>query len=637
MSTAAKTGVAPGEGTARSWAPAALACMGIVFGDIGTSPLYALSVAAKAASPAGQVSPAAVLGVVSLIFWSLIVVISIKYAILIMRADNHGEGGILALLALVSPRRAKESRRGAVMVLIGLVGATLLYGDGTITPAISVLSAIEGLKVYAPHMGHAVVPLTVAILAVLFFIQRNGTSWIGGVFGPIMLIWFVAAGLLGVVGIFRSPSVLAALSPLPAIAYLWHAGPVALAVIGGAFLAVTGGEAFYADMGHFGPLPIRVAWFGVALPALTLNYFGQGGLLLANPGAIDNPFYQLAPHWAHYPLVVLATVATVIASQAIISGAFSLTRQAINLGFLPRMNVIHTEGREIGQIYIPFVNWTLAAGTLVAVLGFGSSAALAGAYGIAVSLLMAITTLMATFVALHWKHNPFVVYAVNGSLLAIDLMFFASTSTKVFEGGWFPLLIAFVIASLMLTWRKGEALMDKFRLEIRERSSQFIEHLTRDPPLRIPGTAVVLGRMSKGVPLALSHNVKCNHVLHENVLLVAVSTTETPRASDEERIVVAPIAEGVTRVELRFGFMEQPDVPQGLALAMARGNIPAFDPAKAIYFTGHETIIPSGRRPGLSRWREALFAFMHHNAQRPGAYFKIPGAQILEIGVEFEI
>ena len=637
MSVAAKIGAAPGEGRGRAWAPAALACMGIVFGDIGTSPLYALSVAAKAASPTGQVSPAAVLGVVSLIFWSLIVVISIKYALLIMRADNHGEGGILALLALVSPRRAKHSRRGAVMVLIGLVGATLLYGDGTITPAISVLSAIEGVKVYAPHLEHAVVPLTVAILALLFLIQRNGTSWIGGVFGPVMLIWFVAAGVLGVAGIARTPAVLAALSPLPAIAYLWHAGPLALVVIGGAFLAVTGGEAFYADMGHFGPLPIRIAWFAVALPALTLNYFGQGGLLLADPSAIDNPFYQLGPQWAHYPLIVLATVATVIASQAIISGAFSLTQQAINLGFLPRMNVIHTEGREIGQIYIPFVNWTLAAGTLVAVLAFQSSGALAGAYGIAVSLLMAITTLMATFVALHWKHSPLIVYAVNGGLLAIDLLFFASTSTKLLEGGWFPLLIAFVIAFLMLTWRKGEALMDKVRLELRERSSDFIEHLERDPPTRIPGTAIVLGRMAKGVPLALSHNVKCNHVLHENVLLVAVLTTETPRVSADDRIVAAPIAKGVTRVELRFGFMEQLNVPEALALAAARGKIPAFDPATAIYYTGHETIIPSGRRAGLSRWREALFAFMHHNAQRPGAYFKIPGAQIMEIGIEFEI
>ena len=637
MSATAKIGAVTREGTGRPWAPAALACMGIVFGDIGTSPLYALSVAAKAASPAGQVSPDAVLGVVSLIFWSLIIVISLKYAILIMRADNHGEGGILALLALVSPRRAKNSRRRAAMVLIGLIGATLLYGDGTITPAISVLSAIEGVKVYAPQMGHAVVPLTVAILAALFFIQRNGTSWIGGIFGPVMLIWFVVAGVLGVVGIARTPAVLTALSPLPAVTYLWHAGPLALVVIGGAFLAVTGGEAFYADMGHFGPLPIRIAWFGVALPALTLNYFGQGGLLLADPSVIDSPFYQLAPQWAHYPLVVLATVATVIASQSIISGAYSLTQQAINLGFLPRMNVIHTEGREIGQIYIPFVNWALAAGTLAAVLGFGSSDALAGAYGIAVSLLMGITTLMATFVALHWKHNPLIVYPANGSLLALDLLFFASTATKFLDGGWFPLLIALVIAFLMLTWRKGEAVMDAVRLEVRERSSEFIEHLKRDPPLRIPGTAIVLGRMAKGVPLALSHNVKCNHVLHENVLLVAVTTTETPRVSEDDRVVVAPIAEGITRIDLRFGFMEQPNVPEGLVLAAARGKIPTFDPAKAIYYTGHETIIPSGRRPGMVRWREALFALMHHNAQRPGAYFKIPGAQIMEIGIEFEI
>jgi KUP system potassium uptake protein len=424
---------------------------------------------------------------------------------------------------------------------------------------------------------------------------------------------------------------------VPAVTYLWHAGPLALAVVGGAFLAVTGGEAFYADMGHFGPLPIRIAWFGVALPALTLNYFGQGGLLLAEPGAIDSPFYELAPPWSHIPLVVLATVATVIASQSIISGAYSMTQQAINLGFLPRMKIVHTAGSEIGQIYVPFVNWMLAAGTLAAVLGFRSSDALAGAFGIAVSLLMVITTLMATFVALHWKHNRWIVYTVNGSLLALDLFFFASTSTKLIDGGWFPLLIAFVIAFLMLTWRKGEEIMDAVRLEIRERASDFVERLRRDPPLRIPGTAVVLGRMTKGVPLALSHNVKCNHILHENVLLVAVSTTETPRVSEEDRVVVAPIAEGVTRVGLRFGFMEQPNIPEGLEVAVARGQIGKFDPAKVIYFTGHETIIPTGRRKGMVRWREALFAFMHHNAQRPGAYFKIPNAQIMEIGIEFEI
>jgi KUP system potassium uptake protein len=611
--------------------------MGVVFGDIGTSPLYTLNVAAKAASPAGPVSPEAVLGIVSLIFWSLIIVISIKYAILIMRADNHGEGGILALLALVSPRRAKQSRWRAIVVVIGLVGATLLYGDGCITPAISVLSAVEGLKLYAPQMEHAVVPLTVAILAALFLIQRNGTSWIGGIFGPVMLIWFIVAGVLGVVGIVRAPAVLAAMSPLPAVTFLWHAGPLAFVIIGGAFLAVTGGEAFYADMGHFGPLPIRIAWFGIALPALTLNYFGQGGLLLADPSATDSPFYELAPQWAHYPLVVLATVATVIASQSIISGAYSMTQQAISLGFLPRMKVVHTAGLEIGQIYVPFVNWALCAATLVAVLGFGSSDALAGAFGIAVSLLMAITTLMATSVALHWKHNPLVVYSVNGGFLALDLLFFASTSTKLFDGGWFPLLIAFVIAFLMLTWRKGEEVMDAVRLEIRERAANFIESLKQNPPFRIPGTAVVLGRMTKGVPLALSRNVRCNHVLHERVLLVAVTSTETPRVSDEDRVAVWLISDVISRVELRFGFMEQPNVPEGLELAMRRGQIAKYDLSKVTYYTGHETIIPSGRRSGLSRWREALFAFMHHNAQRPGAYFRIPSFQIMEIGVEFEI
>ncbi len=628
------------EKTARTLGPAALACMGVVFGDIGTSPLYTLNVAVKSASPSGQVTPEAVLGIVSLIFWSLIVVISVKYAILIMRADNHGEGGILALLALVSPRRARRNKWRAAMVVIGLIGATLLYGDGTITPAISVLSAIEGLKIYTPQMGRFVVPLTVVILVALFLIQRRGTSFIGGLFGPVMLIWFIVAAILGAVGIVREPAVLAALSPLPAFSYFLHAGPIALVVIGGAFLAVTGGEAFYADMGHFGPIPIRIAWFGVALPALTLNYFGQGGLLLAEPNSaevIDSPFYALAPQWSHYPLVLLATVATVIASQSIISGAYSMTQQAISLGFLPRMKVVHTEGREIGQIYVPFVNWLLAAGTLTAVIGFGSSDALAGAFGIAVSLLMVITTLLATFVALHWKHNPLIVYSVNGSLLALDLLFFASTATKLFDGGWFPLLIAFVISFLMLTWRKGEDLMDAVRLEIRQRSQEFIEGLRRNPPIRLPGAAIVLGRMAKGVPLALSHNVNCNHVLHERVLLVAANIAETPRMPDDERVVVRPLAEGLTRVEIRFGFMEEPNIPEALAVAMARGQIEPFDLNRVTYYTGHETIIPSGRRPGLPRWREAIFAFMHHNAQRPGAFFKIPGSQIMEIGIEFEI
>jgi len=579
--------------------------MGIVFGDIGTSPLYTLQVAVKAASPAGAISPEAVLGIVSLIFWSLIVVISIKYAGLIMRANNHGEGGILALLALISPQNAKRGGWRAIMVVVGLIGATLLYGDGTITPAISVLSAVEGIKLYAPQLGRFIVPLTLIILVALFLIQRKGTSWIGRLFGPVMLLWFIVIGVLGIVGIAKAPAILAALSPIPAITYLWHLGPLSLVVIGGAFLAVTGGEAFYADMGHFGPLPIRLAWFAVALPALTLNYFGQGALLLTQPGAIENSFYQLAPEWAHYGLVALATV--------------------------------HTAGHEMGQIYVPLVNWLLAFGTLAAVIGFGSSDALAGAFGIAVSLLMAITTLMATFVALQWKHNPFLVYAVNGSLLALDLLFVASTSTKLFEGGWFPLAISFIISFLMLTWRKGQEILDQVRLEIREKSQEFIERLKADPPYVIPGTAVVLGRMKQGVPLPLTHNVNFNHVLHERVLLVAIEMTETPRVLDEDRVTVTALSERIARVALKFGFMEKADVPQGLQIAVVRGQIAPCDLAQVTYFTGHETIIASSRRSAVARWRKAIFALMHHNAQQPGAYFNIPSAQVMEIGVEFEI
>jgi KUP system potassium uptake protein len=611
--------------------------MGIVFGDIGTSPLYTLQVAVKTASPDGGVGAEAVLGIVSLIFWSLIIVISIKYAVLIMRANNHGEGGILALLAMVMPKSASASRWAPFVLVVGLVGATLLYGDGTITPAISVLSAVEGIKLYAPQLGRFVVPLTLIILVALFLVQRKGTAWIGRLFGPIMLLWFAVISVMGIIGIAKGPAILAALSPAPAIHYLSHAGPLALAVIGGAFLAVTGGEAFYADMGHFGPRPIRAAWFGVALPALTLNYFGQGGLLLTQPSAIENSFYQLAPEWSHYGLVALATVATVIASQSIISGAFSLTSQAIQLGFLPRMNIIHTAGHEKGQIYVPLVNWLLAIGTLTAVIGFGSSDALAGAFGIAVSLLMAITTLMATFVALQWKHNPVLVLGLNGSLLALDLLFVASTSTKLLEGGWFPLAISVLIAFLMLTWRKGQAIMDRVRLEIREHSQDFIERIAADPPYKIPGTAVVLGRMTQGVPLPLSHNVNFNHVLHERVLLVAIEMSDAPRIDDGSRATVTALCQGMTRVQLHFGFMEKPDVPQGLLTAVAHHIIAPCSLRQMTYFAGHETVIPTSRQNGMSRWRKSLFVLMHHNAQQPAAYFNIPSAQVMEIGVEFMI
>jgi len=620
----------------QAWAPASLACMGVVFGDIGTSPLYALSAAAKAASPDGAITPGAVLGIVSLIFWSLIVVISIKYAILIMRADNHGEGGILALLALIGSRRRGHSRLHTHMLAVGLVGAALLYGDGAITPAISVLSAIEGIKVYAPHTAGIVVPLSVTVLVLLFLIQSRGTSFIGRIFGPIMLVWFVAIAVLGLIGIVKQPAILAALSPLPALSYLSHAGPVTFAVIGCAFLAVTGGEALYADMGHFGRLPIRAAWFGMALPALTLNYFGQGGLLLAQPAAIDNPFYQLAPQWLHYGLVLLATAATVIASQSIITGAFSLTQQAVQIGFLPRLEVVYTTASSMGQIYMPLVNWVLAAATLAAVIGFGSSDALAGAYGIAVSLLMAITTLLATFVALKWKFDPWIVGVVNGGLFLIDLMFFVSTSTKFLEGGWFPVLIALVIAFLMMTWRRGEDIMDAVRLEVRQSTEEFLAKLRMKPPLRIPGTAIVLGRLAQGIPLSLTQNLRHNRVLQERVLLVAITMDEFPRISDEERACVTPLSEEVTRVELHFGFMERLNVPKALANAAAHGKLTLGDPEKLTYYTGHETICAAGRRR-MARWREGLFAFMNRNAQRPGVYFGIPASQIMEVGVEFEI
>jgi len=611
--------------------------MGIVFGDIGTSPLYTLNVAAKAASAGGSLAPEAIIGIVSLILWSLILVISVKYAVLIMRADNHGEGGILALLALVSPQRARKSPGRAAMVLVGLIGATLLYGDGAITPAISVLSAIEGIKIYAPHLDRWVVPITVVILIALFMVQRRGTAFVGGLFGPVMLLWFLVIGVLGAVSIARTPWILQALSPLPAITYLWHIGPLAFLVIGGAFLAVTGGEAFYADMGHFGAWPIRAAWFTVALPGLALSYLGQGALLLRDPAAIESPFYQLAPPWAHYGLVVLATIATVIASQAIISGAYSMTQQAIRLGFLPRLEVVHTAGSEIGQIYVPLVNWALAIATLTAVIGFGSADALAGAFGIAVSLLMAITTLMATFVALQWGVNPAVVALVNGSLLALDLLFFASTSTKLLEGGWFPLLIAFAVSFLMITWRKGEQIMDTARLALRQSTQQFLESLRMDPPLPLPGTAVVLGRMAQGVPLMLTQNVRHNHVLHEHTLLVAVNIAEVPRVPNAERAMVAPLGAGLTRVELRYGFMEQPDVPAGLALAAAQGKIALPGLTTMTYYAGHETIVALGHSPLMALWRERVFAFMHRNAQRPAAYFRIPWSQVMEIGVEFEI
>ena len=509
---------------------ATVGALGVVYGDIGTSPLYALKEAAKAAAHGGPLTSEAILGVASLILWALILIISLKYALLILRADNRGEGGIVALLALLSARNAQPGTWRAQLLIVGLVGAALLYGDGAITPAISVLSAIEGLKVDAPSLAPAVVPLTIIILIGLFIVQKKGAGFIGRIFGPVMLAWFLVIALLGIDGIVRAPGVLAALSPLYAFDFLIHQDfHVSFAILGAAFLAVTGGEAMYADMGHFGRVPIRLAWFVVALPALVLNYFGQAALLITDASAIDNPFYQLAPDWMHYALVAFATVATVIASQAIISGVFSLTQQSIQLGFLPRMQIRHTHSSAIGQIYVPLVNWLLAAATLGAVIGFGTSDALAGAYGIAVSLLMAITTLLAALVAIQWGYPPVIVIAVNGFFFVIDCIFFAANSTKLIEGGWFPLLLAAVVAFLMLTWRSGVKLVERARGALRQPEEDLIETAITKCHARLSGTAVFLASAANGVPLALTQFVKHNHVLHQRVVLVTVLIEEAPR------------------------------------------------------------------------------------------------------------
>jgi KUP system potassium uptake protein len=615
--------------------PAALAALGIVYGDIGTSPLYAFK---QAADAGGAPSPEMITGIVSLILWSLIMIISVKYAILIMRADNRGEGGIVALLALLDARRAPPGTRQASLLVVGLVGAALLYGDGVITPAISVLSAVEGLKVDAPRLAPVVVPISVLILVGLFVVQRKGTGFIGNIFGPAMLLWFVIIGALGLVGISRAPAILAALSPLSALTYIVHAGPaVTFAVLGAAFLAVTGGEAMYADMGHFGALPIRLGWFAVVLPCLVLNYFGQGALLISEPTAIANPFYLLAPKWAHYPMVAFATVATIIASQAIISGAYSLTRQSIQLGFLPRMRVLHTASHEQGQIYMPVVNWLLAIGTLGAVITFGSSDALGGAYGIAVSMLMAITTVLAGLVALQWGHKLVIILAVNGLFLLVDLVFVSSNATKLIGGGWFPLMLACAIAFLMLTWRAGWQSLEQQRSKLRQKEDEFVAWVLQNPPIRLPGAAAIFTAASTGIPLGLTHHLRHNRVLHEKVLLIAIVTTDMPRVEPQQRVRLEPVGAGITRLVFDFGFMESPDVMDGLRLACLTPELRDIDPWNITYYFRRVMVIPGHVTNGMSSWRKALFAAMHLNANLPAAYFGVPAAQVVEVGLEVEI
>ncbi|MCJ2138708.1 potassium transporter Kup [Methylobacterium sp. E-066] len=625
-----------------------LGALGVVYGDIGTSPLYAFKEAVKAAASGGAAVPAAALGAVSLILWSLILIVSLKYAVLILRADNRGEGGIVAMLALLGARQAQPGTWKAVLLVVGLVGAALLYGDGAITPAISVLSAIEGLKVDAPVLTPFVVPLTLAILVALFAIQHKGVAVIGRVFGPVMLVWFVVLVLLAIPSILRAPEILGAANPWRAVEFLAHAGwHVSFMMLGAAFLAVTGGEAMYADLGHFGAPAIRFAWFGLVLPALLIHYCGQGALLIADPSAIENPFYLLAPEWAHYPLVALATMATVIASQAVISGVYSLTQQSIQLGFMPMMRVVHTDQDERGQIYVPAVNWLLAAGTLTAVVVFGSSDALAGAYGIAVSALMGITTLLAALIALRWGYNPILVFAVNGFFLAIDSVFFAANSVKLFEGGWFPLVLAAAVAFLMLTWMKGNHVLEAVRETMRQPEATFLARLASHPPVTLPGTAAFLTAATEGIPMALGRLVERSRCLHERILLITVIYEEAPVIPAEERAQVTLVAQGIRkaiskytpgmeRVVLRYGFMQTASIPEGLHCAVKSGLLPPEYLEDLTFFVGHEVVIPS-KKPGMALWRQGLFAFMKRNAERTGAHFCLPTRQIVEVGTEIEI
>jgi KUP system potassium uptake protein len=612
-----------------------LTALGVVYGDIGTSTLYGLK---QAVDAGGGPAPETVMGIVSLIFWALLLIVGLKYAILILRADNHGEGGIVALLALLDARHAPRGSARASLLIVGLIGAALLYGDGVITPAISVLSAVEGLKIDAPALAPMVVPITIAILVGLFLVQRKGTEFVGNIFGPVMLVWFIAIAVLGLRGILQSPSILAAVSPHHAVLYLSHAGPgIAFAVLGAAFLALTGAEAMYADMGHFGRLPIQLGWFAIVSPALMLNYLGQGGLLLADPHAAENPFYLLAPRWAHYPMVAFATVATVIASQSIISGAYSLTQQAMQLGFLPRMRVLHTASHEKGQIYIPAVNWLLAVGTLAAVLLFRSSDALGGAYGIAVSMLMAVTTVLAALVALKWGYNPLLVVAVNGFFLVIELVFVAANATKLIEGGWFPLLLACVIAFVMLTWRTGWQLLEQQRAKLRQREEEFIEWVIKTPPIRLSGAAAIFTAATTGIPLGLTHHLKHNRVLHERVLLIASVSVDEPRVEDADRIKLVPVGAGITRVIFYFGFMETPDIMEGLKLACRLPELQGIDPENITYYFRRVMVIACEKASGMAVWRKSLFATMHLNANLPAAYFGVPPTQVVEVGLEVEI
>jgi KUP system potassium uptake protein len=570
-----------------------------------------------------------------MIFWALMIIISLKYLLFVMRADNHGEGGILALLALLAPWR-DHSRKSRGLLVVGLFGAALLYGDGAITPAISVLSAVEGLQIAAPELQPYVLPITIAVLVLLFRFQKQGTSQIGAVFGPVMLLWFSAIATLGVIWIFRAPSVLAAIDPAHGVDFFIHNGWHSFVVLGAVFLVVTGGEALYADMGHFGRFPIRVAWFTLVLPALLLNYFGQAALILLNPGQSSQPFFNLAPGWALYPLVALATLATVIASQAVISAAFSLTRQAVQLGQCPHVHIIQTSPEEIGQIYIPSVNWLLMIVTIVLVIGFGSSSKLAGAYGVAVSTTMVITVVLAFFVAMDkWKWHSLTVGLITLLFLTVDLSFAGANMLKIEAGGWFPLAAGGIVFTLMATWSRGREILAQRLDQTKEPFAHFMLRIAAKPPLRVPGTAVFLVKRIPGTPPQLLHHLAHNQVLHEQVVLLSVVTKEIPRVAAENRLEVIRLGQGFSQVTVNYGFMQSPNLPVALRGCDSFGL--KVDMDTATFYLARETLVPSLKRHGMMRWREKLFSFMARNALPATDFFRIPPERVVELGIRIEI
>jgi KUP system potassium uptake protein len=607
--------------------------IGVVYGDIGTSVLYAI----KEIFGSGHVpfTHDNVYGVLSIVFWTLTLIVSLKYVVLVLRADNAGEGGLIAMLALASQAVKDKPQLRRVLLVIGIFGTSLFYGDGVITPAISVLSAVEGLEVVSPAFRRFVVPITLVVLFVLFAVQKRGTGGIGRFFGPLTLVWFVTIAVLGASQIVAHPEILGALSPHHALRFIWVQPGTTFIILGAVVLCVTGAEALYADLGHFGKKPIRLAWFSVVMPCLTLNYFGQGALLLQDPTAVENPFFRMAPEWALLPLVGLATLATVVASQALITGAFSVTKQAMQLGYLPRLNVRHTSVRDTGQIYLPFVNWGLFAAIVLAVVMFRSSSNLAAAYGIAVTLDMLITTVLTFFVLRYgWKYPLWICLLPTGFFFVIDLAFFSSNLLKLFDGGWFPLMIGGLIFTLMMTWKQGRSLLaSKQQAEAMDLPS-FLDAVFVAPPHRVEGTAVFLTPEPGTVPNALLHNLKHNKVLHEQNLFITVRSHEVPWIGLDKRLVAERLGHNCWQVVIHYGFKNDPDVPQALTAMRGRGC--QLEPMTTSYFLSRDVVVPT-LGGGMAPWREKLFAQMHHNAGAAAEFLNLPSNAVIELGSKIEI